>query len=345
MPTPSPHALDDTILSRTSPHATCPPESERPRLEHIPSNIFARLGRLSDGHSSHVSGEARPQPMTPEIEDVSNTLGDANIGDVNMKDDDNSPKPIDSDDETHTQLEPMTPESMAQDSKDVDHRMDTTHMEHPIATSPRIVDDYSPSMDDEFSNVRLLPNSSSSFLRPGSKFKGTQESDRQVYTVEVELKHVDMAESYLCGYLRIQGLTEHHATLTTYFEGELIGNKYSFVTHHPAWGATEKTDFQHWAKFPAWRPLQKSARHNSFTIKNFATRENIFMRWKEHFLVPDHRVRAISGASFEGFYYICFNQIEGHVSGIYYHSKSEKFQKLELEHVPDKGCFGAMEFR
>lgn len=81
-------------------------------------------------------------------------------------------------------------------------------------------------------------------------------------------------------------------------------------------------------------------------------------------MVPDHRVRTISGASFEGFYYICFNQIQGTVSGIYFHAKSEKyvdiirpssnkysiltssrFQQLELKHVEDKGCFAAMEFR
>ena len=48
------------------------------------------------------------------------------------------------------------------------------------------------------------------------------------------------------------------------------------------------------------------------------------MRWKEKFLVPDYRVKEISGASFEGFYYICFNQIDGAISGIYYHSKSDQ---------------------
>jgi hypothetical protein len=31
----------------------------------------------------------------------------------------------------------------------------------------------------------------------------------------------------------------------------------------------------------------------------------LFMRWKEQFLVPDHRVRSINGASYAGFYYIC----------------------------------------
>lgn len=49
------------------------------------------------------------------------------------------------------------------------------------------------------------PSITTSFLRPGSKFHGTQRSDRQVYDVQVEIKDVDLAESFLCGYLRIQG--------------------------------------------------------------------------------------------------------------------------------------------
>ena len=53
--------------------------------------------------------------------------------------------------------------------------------------------------------AQLLPTSSSSFLRAGSRFTGTQQSDRQVYEVQVELKHVDMSQSFLCGYLRIKG--------------------------------------------------------------------------------------------------------------------------------------------
>ncbi|KAL8832086.1 MAG: hypothetical protein Q9170_005023 [Blastenia crenularia] len=140
-------------------------------------------------------------------------------------------------------------------------------------------------------------------------------------------------------------LTADHPTLTTFFEGEIIGPKYTFQTRHPSWGATDKTDMQHWARFPAWRPLAKQAKKPDFHYKNFAQRENIFMRWKESFLVPDHRVREISGASFEGFYYICFNQVSGDINGIYFHAKSEKYQQLELKHVPDRGCFPAMEFR
>ncbi|EKG19333.1 Vacuolar import/degradation protein Vid24 [Macrophomina phaseolina MS6] len=192
---------------------------------------------------------------------------------------------------------------------------------------------------------RFLPNSTSSFLRPGSKFKGTQQSDRQVYEVQVEIKHVDMESHCLSGYLRIQGLTDDHPTLTTYFEGEIIGTKYTFQTNRPEWGSNEKVDMQHWGRFPAWRPLAKQAKRADFTYKNFAQRENLFMRWKEHFLVPDHTVRTISGASFEGFYYICFSQVTGKISGIYFHAKSEKYQQLDLEHVEDHGCMGAIEFR
>ncbi|KAL8722478.1 MAG: hypothetical protein Q9225_001042 [Loekoesia sp. 1 TL-2023] len=140
-------------------------------------------------------------------------------------------------------------------------------------------------------------------------------------------------------------LTTDHPTLTTFFEGEIIGPKYTFQTRHPSWGATDRTDMQHWARFPAWRPLAKQAKKPDFHYKNFAQRENIFMRWKESFLVPDHRVREISGASFEGFYYICFNQVSGDINGIYFHAKSEKYQQLELKHVPDRGCLPAMEFR
>ncbi|KAJ5902154.1 hypothetical protein N7495_002682 [Penicillium taxi] len=198
----------------------------------------------------------------------------------------------------------------------------------------------------EFSNVRLLPNHTSSFLRSGSKFTGTQQSDSQMYNVDVEIKQVDMAESYLCGYLRIQGLTPDHPTLTTFFEGEIIGTKHTFITRNEEWGANERTDMHHWSRFPAWKPLAKQAKRADFTYRNFAQREHIFMRWKEYFLVPDHRVRTISGASFEGFYYICFNQIEGSVSGVYFHAKSERsFQQLELKHVEDRGCAPALEYR
>jgi hypothetical protein len=118
--------------------------------------------------------------------------------------------------------------------------------------------------------------------------------------------------------------------LTTFFEGEIIGPKYTFQTRHNDWGASDKEDMKHWARFPAWRPLAKQAKKPDFHYKNSTNRENMFMRWKEKFLVPDHRVREISGASFEGFYYICFNQVAGTITGIYFHSNSQQYVLHEL---------------
>jgi hypothetical protein len=153
--------------------------------------------------------------------------------------------------------------------------------------------------------------------------------DIYAYKVQREL-HREKPGYRSADILYRTGLTEDHPTLTTYFEGEIIGSKYSFLTQHQDWGSSDKTDLTHWAKFSAFRPFQKQARKGHLHIPGLAQRENIFMRWKEHFLVPDHRVRTISGASFEGFYYICFNQIQGTVSGIYFHAKSEKYANLPI---------------
>ncbi|KAG8533330.1 uncharacterized protein KY384_002113 [Bacidia gigantensis] len=213
---------------------------------------------------------------------------------------------------------------------------------------------------------RLLQTHFSSKLRAGSRYRGTQTSDQQRYNVEVMVKSIDMSESFICGYLKIEGhiartssvdyslsgigLTPEHATLTTYFEGEIIGSKYTFQTRHESWGASEKDDLKHWGHFASWRPLARQAKKNNFHYKHSEAREHIYMRWKEKFLVPDHRVKEISGASFEGFYYICFNQVAGIINGIYYHSKTDtnqnnRVQNLDLDWVPDSGCYAAMEFR
>ncbi|KAI9881049.1 MAG: hypothetical protein M1830_008931 [Pleopsidium flavum] len=331
MPTPSDDILHIPSVTEhhveRSTHTTCPPDIER-------LNVWRNQDEdVVASEDSTVETSHQQQPTPPANAE---NLGRTDTQDMRQT----HTKQMDLDEDTSS-AEAMSPLSLAPEIKESEQRLS------PVLTSPAVAphSSSSSSMRHEFSNIRLLPNATSSFLRAGSKFHGTQESDRQVYEVQVEIKHVDMNESFLCGYLRIQGLTEDHPTLTTYFEGEIIGTKHTFQTKHESWGATEKTDMQHWARFPAWRPLAKQAKKADFNYKNFAQRENIFMRWKEYFLVPDHRVRTISGASFEGFYYICFNQVLGTVSGIYFHAKSEKYQQLELTHVDDRGCYGAMEFR
>lgn len=129
---------------------------------------------------------------------------------------------------------------------------------------------------------------------------------------------MDFASSFLCGYLRIRGLTDDWPELTTYFDAEIIGSRYGFLTRN--WGANETEDMVHWSRFPAFRQVKNELRKPYLTMDD-RDRGAVFMRWKERFLVPDHRVQDINGASFAGalialqlsyslhslpgFYYVC----------------------------------------
>ena len=53
-----------------------------------------------------------------------------------------------------------------------------------------------------------------------------------------------MESAYLCGYLKIKGLTEEFPTLTTFFDGEIISKKHPFLTRK--WDADEEVDRKHW---------------------------------------------------------------------------------------------------
>lgn len=178
-------------------------------------------------------------------------------------------------------------------------------------------------------------------LYAGSRFVGQQRSGRSSYEVAVELQHVDLKESFLCGYLHIKGLTDDWPDLCTFFEAEVIGSKHAFLTRK--WDADESIDRQHWSRFPAFKPFEQSFNDDGFHHDCFDS-DHVFMRWKEHFLVPDHRIKSISGASFAGFYYICFQKSTETITGLYFHQNSEWFQQLQLFHVPQH-CFASFTFR
>ncbi|KAI4189662.1 MAG: hypothetical protein L6R41_001322 [Letrouitia leprolyta] len=336
MPTPSDSVIHAPFQPGHSLHITCPPDAglDRDEYDHYqyagPSPRLA--GQRSESRPSEHASHAESESSMPS-NSIDNLLAPPKMPGI---------LPEDSEDYLSSSSGEI---SEASSSDSVDTVRPQTAEPNQSLMSIQQESAGLPAASDIHGLPRMVPTLTSSFLRPFSKFRGQQQSDKQVYQVEVELKYVDMAESTLCGFLKIEGLTDQHPTLTTFFEGEIIGPKYTFQTRHPSWGATDKTDMQHWARFPAWRPLAKQAKKPDFHYKNFAQRENIFMRWKESFLVPDHRVREILGASFEGFYYICFNQVSGDINGIYFHAKSEKYQQLELKHVPDRGCFPAIEFR
>ncbi|MEQ2253225.1 GID complex subunit 4, VID24 [Ilyodon furcidens] len=143
------------------------------------------------------------------------------------------------------------------------------------------------------------PGVATSLLYSGAQYRGYQRSKGNSYDVEVVLQHVTMDDSYLCGYLKIKGLTEEFPTLTTFFGGEIISRRRPFLTRK--WDADEDVDRKHW----------------------------------EQFLVPDHTIKDISGASFAGFYYICFQKSTATIEGYYYHRSSEWYQSLSLNHIQE----------
>ncbi|OCF44100.1 hypothetical protein I317_02054 [Kwoniella heveanensis CBS 569] len=152
-------------------------------------------------------------------------------------------------------------------------------------------------------------------LYPGSVFKGSQTSGRSAYEVEIRLLNVNFAASSVSGYLSISHLTDTHPHLTTFFDGEIIGPHHGFITG-TRFGATEHDDMRHWGRFEQFR--RPSTRADMVRPELFfrdplpdrskgetraKERDFVFLRIKEKFLVPDHKVRDISGASFAGFYY------------------------------------------
>ena len=123
---------------------------------------------------------------------------------------------------------------------------------------------------------------------------------------------VNFPEATLSGYLSISHLTDAHPHLTTFFTGEIIGPKNGFITGS-RFGATEHDDMRHWGRFEQFRrpstradmirpellfrdPLPDRNRGETRAKE----RDFVFLRIKERFLVPDHTVRDISGASFAG---------------------------------------------
>lgn len=200
-------------------------------------------------------------------------------------------------------------------------------------------------LPDFFSQSHVTPKTTS-ILRPGAVFIGTQQSGRSTYEVRVELKYVDLDQSLVCGYINIKGLTESHPELVTYFEGEMVSKDVSFYTQDKSWGATEDVDIQHWSRFTNWKsqlPVKKIL-DKSYVHKDPLSHANLYMRWKEQFLVPDAKQDDLEGASFAGFYYMSFNQLTGDISGLYYHRSSERFQQLELCHVPTQGVQQTFQF-
>lgn len=180
-----------------------------------------------------------------------------------------------------------------------------------------------------------------STLHPGTKFSGYQTSGEKRYTVEVRIKEVDLSTSYLCGDLIIYGLTPQYPELATYFDAEIVGDRYDFRTGK--WNSSFDTDLEHWRRFEHFKAIEKQCVSGDY-VHDVSNSDVIFMRWKERFIVPVQKESKLKGATFAGFYYICFNRRSGRIDGLYYHAESEMYQRLYLTLNEDRK-FGSCEFR
>jgi len=117
------------------------------------------------------------------------------------------------------------------------------------------------------------------------------------------MQDVNLSSSTLSGSLTIHDLTPDDPELTTYFDGEIIGSRFGFLTPEPSWGATDEGDLAHWERFGApFRAVKGELCRPDLTLRGGQRGERgvVFMRWKERFLIPDHKVTSVVGASFAG---------------------------------------------
>ena len=82
-----------------------------------------------------------------------------------------------------------------------------------------------------------------------------------------------MNTSYLCGYLKIIGLTEEYPTLTTFFDGEIISEKHPFLTRK--WDADEEVDRKHWVIETYCPYLQNNLLFHNQASRSFLEQETL----------------------------------------------------------------------
>ena len=225
MPTPSSssaslqHTFDPQNVWSTP--ASCPPEAERAESHLFLAEPSAYPNDVAASEAAHA-GASRQQP----IQNTSSTQQTQTQPQTTQL----RPPTMDSDSDlssisTISGLSPVVPEMRSPSSSGSSDGKDQQE-EEDMSPRPLYYADHTITSDNYLSNVRvstscslqmedhanatmlskqLLPSYTSSLLRPGSKFIGTQQSDRQNYKVEVDIKNVNMAESFLCGYLRIEG--------------------------------------------------------------------------------------------------------------------------------------------
>ena len=207
MPTPRDSSDHLPLLIERLTHATCPPEEDRPGQWRV--DVLDRLGRavLDSTHGNRALRQQDGAPIEAESpEDIAvDSAHDKTSDQINTMDLSEaslfgeSPSSPHADDKEVEHVQPSTPSSSA---------LDLHYSIRFGIESNRVSIFESECFQECQANYRrnqLIQTHTSSMLRAGSKFRGTQQSESQKYSVEVDIKTVDMCESFICGYLKIEG--------------------------------------------------------------------------------------------------------------------------------------------
>lgn len=227
MPTPNDSVIHTPFihpphLSRNS-HTTCPPDVRDTETEYDQYTMdTSREGQGSPGPASRQMESqqpSEPEPATPIDSNNDTPTSSKMPGTLTIDDHEDylsSSSGEISESASHEPVDTVRPEAEQGEQRQQTHESpESSHEEHESLPPPsdihglprvRPIKPSKPNGLVAKSIPQMVPLLTSSFLRPFSKFRGQQQSDKQVYQVEVELKYVDMAESTLCGFLKIEGM-------------------------------------------------------------------------------------------------------------------------------------------
>jgi glucose-induced degradation protein 4 len=160
-------------------------------------------------------------------------------------------------------------------------------------------------------------------LENGAKYKGEQLTNGGSFKVEMTIDVIDLGQEFLCGTFEIHNLTDKYELLTTYFEGEIMGNLYPFTEEECS---SSNPDIIHWGLFPEWR-TEYAYNKDAYDIKgsNF-----LYIKIKELFLLPNPKLRSVPGASIDGHYYCCYYKNLDCFAGHYYYKNTSNLVSQQL---------------
>lgn len=155
-------------------------------------------------------------------------------------------------------------------------------------------------------------------LDTGTLYTGEQTTTTGYFKIDMTIDKLMFDESLICGTFTIYDLTPKIKTIKTYFEGQFIGEKYSFQE--------KEDDVFYWARFHEWRYkfLEFPKLYDPKTSKH------LYIKIKEMFLLPESRNSEISCASIDGYYYCCYHKRSDCFSGFYQVSDACKHGTQEV---------------